>query len=307
MSSVSEVRPHTWRPRGRVGRRHVQAASSPRSDRRQGTISGNTDDRLLAALRRHRLWTTIGLLVAVVAAASRFVAIGVVPPSIKPKPFAHATASTQLVVAQGQVFTLHSDDQYEQNYSPRGLALADMVASPEVVQYVARAAGIPASKIGVLGPQWAELQRTQQWATGPKRASQIIVEDDPYHITVDAAGTVISVQTQAPTTKAAARLASATAVGLNAFLAHLQSTTGVPEAGRYAVTQLGPVSTAPARTSQLANVGIFTFVAVFVLWCGGMLAFSGLMRDLRESAARSKVGRGLDRSSDSRPFPVGTD
>jgi hypothetical protein len=306
MSSVAEVRPHTWRSRGRLGHGHVAAPSSSRADRRHG-IRGSAGDRLLAPLRRHWAWTALGLLVAVVAATSRFVAIGVLPPSIKPKPFAHATASTQLVVAQGQVFTLHSDDQYEQNYSPRGLALADMVASPEVAQYVARAAGIPASKIGILGPQWVDLQRTQQWATGPKRASQIIVEDAPYHITVDAAGTVISVQTQAPTTEAAARLASAVPAGLNAFLAHLQTTTAVPEAGRYSVNQLGPVSSSPARTSQLANVGIFTFITVFVLWCGGMLAFSGLMRDLRESAARSKVGRGLDRSSDSRPFPVGID
>ena len=86
----------------------------------------------------------------------------------------------------------------------------------------------------------------QQWATGPKRASQIVVENAPYHITVDGGtGPVINVNTQAPTTEAAARLAFATGVGLNAYVQHLQTSTGVPKAARYAISQLAPVSTTP--------------------------------------------------------------
>ena len=69
--------------------------------------------------------------------------------------------------------------------SARTYALADMVASPELAEYVARAAGLPASKIGILGPLWTDLWRSQQWASGPKRASQIIIENDPYHITIE--------------------------------------------------------------------------------------------------------------------------
>ena len=204
-------------------------------------------------------------------------------------------------------------DPYSSKLSPRAYALADMVASPEVAKYVARVAGLPASKIGILGPRWTELQRSQQWAPGPKRASQIIIENDPYHITVTAEAQsppwspVIDVDTQAPTTETAARLASAVAAGLSAYVLHLQTATGVPKPDRYDVTQLVPVSVAPARTSQLANVGAFTFVAVFVLWCGVVIALSSLMRDLRDTAAVSKVGGGLDRSSDSRPRLVGTD
>ena len=149
-----------------------------------------------------------------------------------------------------------------------------------------------------------ELWRSQQWASGPKRASQIIIENDPYHITLNVETQVapwppvIDVETQAPTTETAARLASAVGAGLSTYLRHLQA-TGVRERARYDVSQLVPVSVVPARTSQLANVGVFTFVAVFVLWCGVIVAVSSLSRDLRAVRAGSKVGPGFDRSSDS--------
>ena len=65
----------------------------------------NADDRLLATLRQHWGWTLLGLIVAAVAMATRFAAIGILPPSIQMKPFAHATASTKVVLGR----TLPSD------------------------------------------------------------------------------------------------------------------------------------------------------------------------------------------------------
>ncbi len=109
---------------------------------------------------------------------------------------------------------------------------------------------------------------------------------------------VIDVDTQAPSTATAARLATAVGAGLSAYVMHLQTATGVPKPDRYDVSQLAPVSVAPARTSQLASVGAFTFVAVFVLWCAAVIALSSLARDLRDTAAASKVWDDLDRSSD---------
>ena len=60
-----------------------------------------------------------------------------------------------------------------------------MMDSPEMIEYLARAAGLPASKIGVLGPQWTELRREQQFPSGPQRDRQIIIEKDPYQITIN--------------------------------------------------------------------------------------------------------------------------
>jgi hypothetical protein len=269
------------------------------------------DDRLLAPLRRHWPWTLLGLVVATLAAATRFASIGLLPPSFKMKPFAHAAGSTQIVVGKNQAFTHAVPDLYFSNDPPRAYALADMAASPEVTQYIARAAGVPASKLAILGPVWTELQRTQAWANGPKRASQIIIENDPYHIDLSVRSEappwapLIDVETQAPSPKTAAQLANAVAPGLNAYVAHLQAATGVRTTDRYQLSQIVPASVSPASKSQLGSVGAFTFFAVFVIWCGAMLAVLGLRRDLRAARHASKVGDPLDRSSDSRRLPAG--
>ena len=309
-------RPTEWRVRtGEHGR--LRAGPAPSQGPRRGRRRGNADDRLLAPLRRHRGWTLLGLIVAVLAAGTRFVAIGILPPSIKMKPFAHAEASTQVVV--GTTWASSDDGKrhsaVQNDLSTRSYTLADMVDSPEITDYVARAAGLPASKIGTLGPLWVELWRAQQWASGAKRSAQIVIEKDPYQITISeetdppAAGPgpgpgppVIDVQTQAPTTGAAARLASAVPAGLSAYVQHLQAADGFPERDRLTVRQLVPVSVTPARTSQLATVGVFTLLAVFVLWCGAEIAVSSLTRDLRGAAAASKAGDVSDRSSSNGPL-----
>ena len=271
------------------------------------------NDGLLAPLRRHRRWTILGLVVALVAAVTRFAAIGILPPSIKAKPFAHATASTQVVLGVAAAFKHSLPDHYGQIYAARAYALADMAASPEVAGYVAKAAGLPVAKIGILGPLWTDLWRSQQWASGPKRASQIIIENDPYHITLSIEANappwppVIDVATQTPSTATAARLASAVAAGLNAYVLHLQAANGVPAGRRYQVSQLAPVSVSPARKSPLVSLGVFTFAAVFVLWCAMLVAVSSLMRDLQARARRAKDEDGMDRSSHRGRLLVGAD
>jgi hypothetical protein len=309
---MAGVRATEWRFGARQ-HGHLRAGSTPGSGPSSVRIRGDADDRLLAPLRRHRRWTLLGLIVAAVTVATRFAAIGILPPSIKMKPFAHADASTQVALGRPWWFGYGKrDPSLQRGLSTRTYALADMVDSPEITDYVARAAGLPASKIGILGPLWTDLWRSQQWATGPKRASQIVIEKDPYQITIDQEAAlppsppVIDVHTQAPSTEAAARLASAVPAGLSAYVQHMQAAAGVPERGRYTVSQLAPVSVAPARISQLASLGVFTFLAVFVLWCGAEIAVSSLVRDLPAMAAASKVGDSSDRSSDSGPVLAGT-
>ncbi len=107
--------------------------------------------------------------------------IGILPPTFKFKSLAHATASTQLAVGGPTSLSSHDHpDLYDRNLGPRAAAFADIIASPQVRGYIARAAGFPVSEIAVDPPLWDQLQRIQQWATGEKRANQIIVEGDPY-------------------------------------------------------------------------------------------------------------------------------
>lgn len=300
-------------PSGRR-RGELRAGATPKSNGGSVRRISRSDDRLLAPIRRHPAWTFVGLFVALVAAITRFVAIGILPPSIKVKPFAHAEASTQVVLGNKSLAFGYSKRDPNDALSTRTYALADMVDSPEITDYVARAAGLPASKIGVLGPVWTELWRSQQWPSGAQRDRQILIEKDPYQITINQESTspgagpgpgsgppVIDVQTQAPTTQVAARLATAVPVGLGAYLKRMQASAGIPQSARYNVRQLVPVSIVPAHNSQLANVAIFTFIGVFVLWCGAQVGLASLMRDLRATTAGPEAGASCDRSSGSGP------
>ena len=164
-----------------------------------------------AQLWGHRVWLATGVVVAIVVTASRFVSIGVLPPSVKLKQLAHATASTELLV--GKHYSLRSSptrDPYVNSAVPRAQALADMMASPQIRGYIGRAAGLPSSRIAVDTPVWTDVERIQQWPTGEKRGTQIIMENAPYRITVDVEdyAPVIDVATQAPTTEEADALAS---------------------------------------------------------------------------------------------------
>ena len=113
---------------------------------------------------------------------------------------------------------------------------------------------------------------------------------------------MIDVQTQASSTAMAARLARAVPAGIHAYIAHVQATANVPERDRYSVSQFVPVSASPARESQLATVGVVTFVAVLVLWCGAELVVFSLIRDFRTATDHLKDGDALDRLSDSGPL-----
>lgn len=256
---------------------------------------------MLEQLRRRPLWLAVGVVVAAIAAASRFAAIGLLPPSVKLRPLGHATASTQLIVGANSSLTHTYHDLYEGYLNSRVATLADMVASPKVRGYIARAAALPASQIAVDAPIWTQLQRIQQWATGEKRANEIVAERDPYRITltIGESAPIIDVVAQAPTPTIAARLAHGVVDGLRAYVSDIATVARIPPAGRYDIAQLAPVTTAPVDTAGLANVGAFTFLAVFAVWCGLVLLVAGVARDVRAAAIRAEVHSGLGRSSDS--------
>jgi hypothetical protein len=266
---------------------------------------------LLAQLRRQRVWLAVGVLVAGFWAASRFASISVYPPSIHPKEFARSSAGTQVLVGGTSSTTYSSTngipDRYLGSYNPRAEALADIAASPQIRDEIATITGLPASQINMTGPLWQDLQRAQEWATGQKRADQIVGEMKRYQVTINNDSTalpfspVFNVVTEAPTTVEAAELAHAVPVALDAYLRNLQNSTGVARGDRYSVSQLSPVVVSPAKKAQLLNVGVFVFFSVFVLWCGLVLAVSSVVRDLRARGASLKVRDAFKRSSSKGP------
>ena len=145
-------------PSSRAAPRRAPSPSSlgrfdPGSGPGSARIRGNTDDRLLAPLRRHRGWTFLGLIVAAVAMANA-VCSDRDPSSVVQAQAVRARHREHQARARGElVVRIHQElARTLQRLATRTYALAEMVASPEITEYVARAAGLPVSKIGILDP-----------------------------------------------------------------------------------------------------------------------------------------------------------
>ena len=156
MSAMAEVRPHTWRPRRRCrartcsrrrpSRSRPAAGPDPRQRRRPTARAASPTsalDRPRAARRRSRGGDAVRLR------------LGSFPRRSSSSRLRTRPRAPSLLSAQEPSVHAQRSRQVSNELLPRArIALADMVASPEVAQYVARAAGLPASKIGILGPRW---------------------------------------------------------------------------------------------------------------------------------------------------------
>lgn len=247
---------------------------------------------LVAELLARRRWLLAGTAIALLAAGSRLVSIGVLPPSVALRHLGHATASTQLLVGQPHALGSSGVQQrYATTVVPLAQTLADLMASPAVRTLIAREAAIPRAQLAVDAPVWQDVVQVQQWPSQGKRASQLVVEGAAYRLTVDVAQTapVIEVAAQAPDTREAIALAQAAQRALNDYGAELQASTATPSALRYEVTQIAPIGVSASGRGDLANIAGFTFATVMFIWCGGMLFFANLAEDLRTLRARAKV------------------
>lgn len=247
---------------------------------------------LIAELLSRRRWLLAGIVIATLATGSRFVSIGIVPPSLTIKQLRHATAVTQLLV--GQRHTLGSAgvrQRYVTTAIPLAQTLADLMSSPAVRGLIARDAGIPRAQLAVDTPVWQDVVQVQQWPSREKRDSQLLVEGAAYRLTIDVEQTapIIDVAAQAPTTQGAIALAAAAQTGLNSYEARLQATTRTPPADRYELTRLEPIAGSPGGRKNLANIAAFTFATVIFIWCGGMLFIANLAEDIRALRPRTKV------------------
>ena len=298
-SHVAHVRPRPAWIWPAVIHSSIEPPSSPHSTEPAGSTAGPAPPALgLDAL---------GLIVAVVAAATP-VRRDRDPSSVDQlKPFAHATASTELVLGKAWPSEHSVADPYERFPSAR---------TPWPTWWTARRSpntwrgrlGLPASKIGILGPLWTDLQRSNsgpQVRNAPARSSSRrthTTSPSPRRRSLPPWPPVIDVDTQAPTTETAARLASAVAAGLNAYVRHTAGVGRRP--GASIATQ--SVSSLPCRCSR-AHLAARQRRRLHVL--RGLRALvrrrdRRLKLDERSPThgGRSKVGDGSDRSSDSRPL-----
>jgi hypothetical protein len=239
--------------------------------------------RISKLILRRRTLLLAGIPVSALVALCSVASVSLFPPAVHKGSLGYAVAGTQLYIGPrgGLVDTTLAD--VPQQSINQATALADQMASPELRDLIASNSGIPAGLIAVDGPVDLNTSVFDQQPDGPKRSSQVVVQNAAYRVIIDedTALPEIAVTTQAPTSREAVRLAGAAQVALSSYLTGIETASKTPASQRLGVSSVGGVFVSKDPTSGLANLAALTFLVSFALWGGLVLSAWAIVRDTR--------------------------
>lgn len=239
----------------------------------------------LRELSRRRALLAVGVLIAALAA---FASV------YRGHTLRYSSANTQVLV-DSQSSVLGNVAQSFEPLAARAVVYANFMTSPVVLNLIGQQVGLSGGQIYAAGPVNANEPRVEQEPTALKRNVQITGETTPYRLSFEGQSNLptINIYSQAPTTHMAIALADAAAVGMQRYVAGVETTNDVPPQARVVIRQLGPATGGVVDSSISKSLAGMTFVAVFVLWCALLLAVPRALAMWRETAVlRSSEGLG---------------
>jgi hypothetical protein len=213
----------------------------------------------LIQLWERKIWLLVGLIAAGVAGFGVHQAA---------KSSVYAAATTQMVVDAPRS-ALGDIQSSLEPFTARAGVFALLMTSPQALNAIGDAAGIPGNRIAAEGPPQANLPQVGSSPTPINTPYKLQLNQDPTLPTVD-------IYAQAPTAQEAVKLANGAVTGFATYLKSLQVQGSVPTGQRVEIRQLGSaiggVVNSAASTKMAGIVGI----VVLLLWCGGILFFAKL-------------------------------
>ena len=206
---------------------------------------------ILKELLRHRRWLAIGpVFVAVV--------VGYAVHSLAP-PTVQWTAQGQMFVDSSSSAISNSWEAFD-GLGTRAPVYANMMTSSVVLQYVAKASGIPADEIAVTGPVDDTGLRSGHAPTAP---------GGPYSLTLDVTipQPIIRITAVAPTRQSALALANGAVQGLSQYVTHLATTENIPFARQIVIRDLGYPTALSEANGLTTMIIVPVAIAVFFVWC----------------------------------------
>jgi hypothetical protein len=247
--------------------------------------------RAVRKLLRHPGPLALGALVAVIA--SVFSVYHLDGGTLKARSLQYSAATTQVLV-DSEPSVLGNVAQSAEALSARAQVYANFMASPAILDIIGQQVGLSGGQLYASGPVNASEPRVEQEPTALKRNVEITGETKPYRLNYEAQGNLptITIYSQAPTTGQAVALANAAVVGLQRYVANVESATGISQRSRVVIRQLGPASGGVVDGGISKTLAVMVFVAVFLLWCVLMLVVARFRAIWRESASPLAEGDG---------------
>lgn len=230
-----------------------------------------------------RTLLVVGIPVSALVALCSVASVSFFPPAIRGSSLGYAVARMQLYVGpNGGLVDTQLSDVPQQSIN-QAIALADQMGSPRIRNLIAANSGIARDQIAVDGPLDVYQSVFDEEPDGEKRASQVVVQNARYRVIIneDTALPEIAVTAQAPTSREAVSLASATRVAVSSYLSGIETASKTPVRDRLGVSSVGGVFVSNDSTSGIANLAVLTFVVSFALWSGLVLSAWAIVHDVR--------------------------
>jgi hypothetical protein len=223
------------------------------------------------ALVLRELWSrrrivSVGILVGVlVAMLSVYRLDGL---SLKPRALQFSSASTQLFV-DTPTTALGDVNANVSQLQTMATVLANFMASPTVVDLIGKQVGLSGQQIYAAGPVVLNQPRSVVEPTQLKRNVEVTGETIPYRIEFlnDPSLPTIGINTQAPTTAMAIRLADASVTALQQYVTTLEENSSTPRQQRVVIRPLGHALGGVVNSGISKKLAAMIGIAVFFLWC----------------------------------------
>jgi hypothetical protein len=225
---------------------------------------------ILRELLGHRRALIVGALVALLAAILSVYRLDGL--SLKSRSLRYSSAATTVFIDTPSSVLGNLDRSFEP-LQVRATAYANFMASSAFLEMVGQRVGIPGDQLSALGPLDPNMPRSVQEPTAVQRNVEITGEAKPYRLNFNNDPDIpeIGIFAQAPATGQAVALANASATSLVAYITGIENANHVAPQERVVVRQLGPASGGVVDGGISKSVATMAFVAVFVLWCLGIM------------------------------------
>lgn len=238
--------------------------------------------KILLKLWKLRLFVAVGVVLATAAAV------------VSVKAFhsaVYASASTEMLVDSPQSALADAETDLT-GYTARAVVFSRLMTSPQVLQYIGRAAGIPGNMIAATGP--VEVNGSPNTSSSPTadQNGRVVSVATNYKLNFvqNPELPTVDVYAQAPTTKQAIALADGAVNGFAAFVSQLNGASSISVGKRITIRQLGAATGGVVDPSASKSIAGLIFVAVLLLWCAALLFVNRLRGQLRTVSSPEAVG-----------------
>ena len=252
----------------------------------------------LLRLWKLRIWVALGGIVALAAAIGSMTLIH--------SPV-FASASTQMLVDAPKSALADAGTDLT-GFTTRAVVFARLMTTPQALDYIGRAAGIPGNLIAASGP--VELAGPNAihtpssvnggQITSPAVSYKLNFLQNPELPTVD-------IYADAPTTRQAVALANGAVKGFTEYVDSLEAQGGVPVNRRIDIRQLGGATGGVVNPGAGKTFAVLIFLVVCLVWCALLIFVTNLRQQLRAAKAAKNPHAEADeseRNSGGHPAPA---